>query len=81
MAKSLHHMVKGDELGEVCILFSDCLGASSVSQSVDGRRGVRVCPEASGASRWWEFVGSRVGVPTNVGGSVFIVESHDQGSQ
>jgi hypothetical protein len=26
-----------------------------------------VCPKAAGASRWWEFVGLRVGVATNVG--------------
>jgi hypothetical protein len=36
-----------------------------------------VCPKAAGASRWWEFVGLRVGVATNVGGSVYIVERHD----
>jgi hypothetical protein len=64
-------------LKEVCTLFSDRLGASAVSQSVDGRRGGRVSPEAAGASRWWEFVVLRVGIATNVGGSVYIVERHD----
>jgi hypothetical protein len=57
--------------------FLHCLGASAVSISVDGRREGEVCPEAAGASRWWEFVGLRVGVATNVGGSVYIVERHD----
>jgi hypothetical protein len=61
-------------LWEVCILFSDRLGASAVSQSVDGRRGGRVCLGAAGASRWWEFVGLRVSVATNFGESVYIVE-------
>jgi hypothetical protein len=51
--------------------FSHRLGASAVSISVDGRRGGGVCPEAAGASRWWEFVGLRVGVATNVGGSIY----------
>jgi hypothetical protein len=57
--------------------FSHRLGASAVSISVDGRRGGGVCLEAAGASRWWEFVGLRVGVATNVGRSVYIVERHD----
>jgi hypothetical protein len=57
-------------LGEVCILFSDRLGASAVSQSVDGQRGGGACPKTVGVSRWWVFVGLRVGVATNVGGSV-----------
>jgi hypothetical protein len=58
--------------------FSHRLGASAVSRSVDRRRvGGGVCPKAAGASRWWEFVGLRVGVATNVGGSVYIVERHD----
>jgi hypothetical protein len=59
-------------LGDVSILFSHYLGASVVSISVDGRRGGGVCPEAAGASRWWEFVELRVGVATNVGRSVCI---------
>jgi hypothetical protein len=57
--------------------FLHCLGASAVSISVDGRREGEVCPEVAGASRWWEFMGLRVGVATNVGGSVYIVERHD----
>jgi hypothetical protein len=56
---------------------SHCLRASTVSISVNGRREVEVSPEAVGASRWWEFVGLRVGVATNFGGSVYIVERHE----
>jgi hypothetical protein len=41
-------------LGEVCILFSDRLGASAVSQSVDGRRGGQGLP---GGSRSVKVVG------------------------
>jgi hypothetical protein len=57
--------------------FSHCLEASAVSIPVDGRREGEVCPEAAAASRWSEFVALRVGVATNVGGSVYIVERDD----
>jgi hypothetical protein len=59
--------------------FSHRLGASEISRSVDRRRGAvsaRRHKERQGG-HWWDFVGLRVGVATNVGGSVYIVERHD----
>jgi hypothetical protein len=66
-------------LGEVCILFRTAWEhqRSRYPLMDDPGGGVGVCPEAAGASRWWEFVGLRVGVATNVGRSVYIVERHD----
>jgi hypothetical protein len=67
-------------LGEVCILFRTAWEhRRSRDPLIDdvGALGGGVCPKAAGASRWWEFVGLRVGVATNVGGSVYIVERHD----
>jgi hypothetical protein len=61
--------------GEVRILFRTAWEHRRSRYPLIDDVGGGVCPKAAGASRWWEFVGLRVGVATNVGGSVYILSN------
>jgi hypothetical protein len=69
--------LRSELIREVCIRFCTAWEHPRSRYPLMDDGGGGVCPEAAEASRWWEFVGLGVGVATNVGGSVYIVERHD----